>query len=799
MKTKYFTGIKTADELKQAYRSFCLRMHPDCGGDADEFKAMKSEYEYLLVTVDCGVPLSDIGDESRIIGNTKVTVGKLIARLVEVFLDDDMRSEYLSGGHTSVSYGWDGSALTPESRDAYISKFGAVVVEKCEQAARQRLQQMNEAYSKSHYAAYIREAEEHEAQGSKAPAEGAFVFGVHSGMKDCNGICDELYSYVRHPEWFDGSAEDDSAVSDSVEVERRNSKREPLYKVLQVFEVSAEEFTDSSTATRLVKEARERGDEFPGGFRTDDPDLKYPNDEYRYWYGGTAAVVCKDDGRWYLIDSEGHNYARYIILPRNFREMYSTEIAEARAEWQAEQEKQARIEAEERAARFADYLERCKKYEGKMEDIRPLYDAVGEARRMENEASKAHGYRSAEYKAAGKVSRAKEAALTAAQKRNVIAMATTMFPGLKCKATKSHRYCSGYDLTYIDGPKMDDFLQRTDYELFSEYWEEYRMDDCTEYHREEFTDFAEKYAASGHYGVDVKREWSDETKQRLTAAVLKAVPACEGCCWENRYQWTEDDLKLVAEEVSIGYADLSFAYERKKTFFNFIDAETIAEWCFEMMDFYGDTNQTPNFNDNPNDNQNQKEETTMATKKSTKNESANVVVNNPAAQAQAAEQPATSQYSIAPYTNKQGETGYFLFGFTSQEEAKGLADRMAKSVREGFRYENHVRYDVVGFPPRYAQMAQQMCDALNAGDAAAVAKIAASTFDVYAAAVADGKAESDRKRAERKEAEAKAKAKEVAKVKKSAGLYSKEDVANLLADVLAGKEVPEDIKKLLAA
>lgn len=157
-----------------------------------------------------------------------------------------------------------------------------------------------------------------------------------------------------------------------------------------------------------------------------------------------------------------------------------------------------------------------------------------------------------------------------------------------------------------------------------------------------------------------------------------------------------------------------------------------------------------------------------------------------------------ARFSIVPYTNKQGETGYFLFGFTSQEEAKGLADRMAKSVREGFRYENHVRYGVVGFPPRYAQMAQQMCDALNAGDAAAVAKIAASTFDVYAAAVADGKAENDRKRAERKEAEAKAKAKEVAKVKKSAGLYSKEDVAAMLADVLAGKDVPEEIKALLA-
>ena len=598
MKTKYFTNIKTADELKQAYRSFCLRMHPDCGGDADEFKAMKSEYEYLLVTIDCGVPLSDIGDEKRIIGNTKVTVGKLINRLVEVFLDDDMRSEYLSGGHTSVCYGWDGSALTPEGRDAYISKFGAVVVEKCEQAARQRLQQMNDAYSKSHYAAYIREAEEHETQGSKAPAEGTFVFGVHSGLKDCNGICDELYGYVRHPEWFDGSAEDNPAVSDSVEVERRSSRREPLYKVLQVFEVSAEEFTDSSTATRLVKEARERGDEFPGGFRTDDPDLKYPNDEYRYWYGGTAAVVCKDDGRWYLIDSEGYDYARYIILPRNFREMYATEIAEARAEWQAEQEKQALIEAEKRAARFADYLERCKKYEGKMEDIRPLYDAVGEARRMENEASKAHGYRSAEYKAAAKLTRKAETTMMAAQKRNLIAMATTIYPGLKCKVVKG--YLHDYELTYFDGPILEDFLEQTDYNLFSEYWEELRMDDCTEYHHREFTDFAEKYMASGRKGVDVNREWSDATRERLMAAVLRAVPKVKDCCYENCYEWTEEDLQKVAEEVGVNYNNLSRANDRKKIYYNYINAETMAQWCFEMMSYQTQTKSNSNKPQNKN-------------------------------------------------------------------------------------------------------------------------------------------------------------------------------------------------------
>lgn len=47
---KFFIGITTAEELKEAFRSFCLRMHPDCGGDAEEFKEMQAEYERLSGT-----------------------------------------------------------------------------------------------------------------------------------------------------------------------------------------------------------------------------------------------------------------------------------------------------------------------------------------------------------------------------------------------------------------------------------------------------------------------------------------------------------------------------------------------------------------------------------------------------------------------------------------------------------------------------------------------------------------------------------------------------------------------------
>lgn len=45
---KYFKNIpQTLEELKKVYRSLCLSLHPDRGGNAQEFKAMSAEYQTL--------------------------------------------------------------------------------------------------------------------------------------------------------------------------------------------------------------------------------------------------------------------------------------------------------------------------------------------------------------------------------------------------------------------------------------------------------------------------------------------------------------------------------------------------------------------------------------------------------------------------------------------------------------------------------------------------------------------------------------------------------------------------------
>lgn len=42
---RYFVNINNPEELKKAFRAYCVTMHPDKGGDAEEFKAMFNEYE----------------------------------------------------------------------------------------------------------------------------------------------------------------------------------------------------------------------------------------------------------------------------------------------------------------------------------------------------------------------------------------------------------------------------------------------------------------------------------------------------------------------------------------------------------------------------------------------------------------------------------------------------------------------------------------------------------------------------------------------------------------------------------
>lgn len=41
---KYFKDCHTIEDVKKQYRELAKKLHPDCGGDAEAFKAMQAEY-----------------------------------------------------------------------------------------------------------------------------------------------------------------------------------------------------------------------------------------------------------------------------------------------------------------------------------------------------------------------------------------------------------------------------------------------------------------------------------------------------------------------------------------------------------------------------------------------------------------------------------------------------------------------------------------------------------------------------------------------------------------------------------
>jgi DnaJ-class molecular chaperone len=44
----YFDGISDKEEIKKRYRKLANKLHPDKGGDTEEFKKMQSDYESTL-------------------------------------------------------------------------------------------------------------------------------------------------------------------------------------------------------------------------------------------------------------------------------------------------------------------------------------------------------------------------------------------------------------------------------------------------------------------------------------------------------------------------------------------------------------------------------------------------------------------------------------------------------------------------------------------------------------------------------------------------------------------------------
>ena len=183
-----------------------------------------------------------------------------------------------------------------------------------------------------------------------------------------------------------------------------------------------------------------------------------------------------------------------------------------------------------------------------------------------------------------------------------------------------------------------------------------------------------------------------------------------------------------------------------------------------------------------------------APEKPRRDKSGKFVVNKtetePAPKAEA-EQPTQGVYSVTTYQTKKGGTAALLFGFASKEAAEKMAEKMAKSISASWRYgQDGEKRHCISVGTRYVDVAKALCSALNSDDKAAVAKACKDSIAIYDGVVADGKAAREARKQERQSAKP---------AETAANTYTDKDVADMLRKVMAGGDVPEDIKKLLKA
>lgn len=80
---KYFDAIETIQELKKAYKSWAMKLHPDLGGSEEAFKAMSAEYESVFKMIKAGIKerthstainLNDVDDGYRDVINALLSL-----------------------------------------------------------------------------------------------------------------------------------------------------------------------------------------------------------------------------------------------------------------------------------------------------------------------------------------------------------------------------------------------------------------------------------------------------------------------------------------------------------------------------------------------------------------------------------------------------------------------------------------------------------------------------------------------------------------------------------------------------
>lgn len=262
-----------------------------------------------------------------------------------------------------------------------------------------------------------------------------------------------------------------------------------------------------------------------------------------------------------MIDSEGYSYARYIYVPIEWPLMLADEVASVKAAEDARKAEEARQAAEEKAQRLAEYRARCAKWSHLMRNVEKMeQEGKATARKIDN-----------------------------ARKANILAMCAAAFPGVKFSVSVRRGWGADFELTWTDGPTIEEFNVKTDLDLFCRRRDTFNgWDDSSDVICAEFIDFARLAMGRNGGNVETVREMSDEVRASLLADIFAAVPAADN---RNKYGYTEaytytnQEAEAVAAALGVEVFDI-FAHGYTE------NAETIARRAWDKRSYTKTTEPT---------------------------------------------------------------------------------------------------------------------------------------------------------------------------------------------------------------
>lgn len=468
----------------------------------------------------------------------KATFNQIAENLAKVFTDNAESAQYYSDNEQYLCLcGWCGT-MSPVSRPAYVKTFGKTTTEEAEAKAREIIAEKEAARQRTKYAEHAREADNLEG----VPAVGGFFWADNSGLK-CDGgrgLFEELHALTYYTDAHNAPAH--------------------LCCVGQIINVSEADFARRELADELVTRHNLQG--FARSEDVPEDDNDYYNDPEKLGtFYTVGALVVSPSGKYYLIDSEGYNYARYIYVPIEWPEMLADEVASVKAAENARKAEEERQAAEEKALRLAEYRARCAKWSHLMRNVEKMeQDGTASARKIDN-----------------------------ARKANILAMCAAAFPGVKFSVSVRRGWGADFGLTWTDGPTVEEFNAKTDLDLFCSRRDTFNgWDDSSDIICAEFIDFARLAMGRNGGNVETVREMSDEARASLLADIFAAVPAADN---RNKYGYTEaytytnQEAEAVAAALGVDVFDI-FAHGYTE------NAETIARRAWDKRSYTKTTEPT---------------------------------------------------------------------------------------------------------------------------------------------------------------------------------------------------------------